>query len=253
MTLRAVPPVRKLETPNRRLDSWKEIAVFFNRDERTVRRWEKERSLPVHRLPGSSRARVFTFTDQLLKWMHSPSFSPEAAPPAVMPMPLRQVSAEPTPFKAQADARRRWIVVAAIAGVAMVALILTLVYRRYGFARIIPARATAHNNAAANPKADTSGARPVNPEAQELYLKGRYYWDKRTPDDLNKAVDFFTQAIVRDPSFSLAYVGLADCITCFVNLRRCRRKKPSRARWRQLGRRSNSTGPPPRRTIPWPL
>lgn len=49
------------------------------------------------------------------------------------------------------------------------------------------------------------------PAAEELYLQGRYYWDKRTPDDLNKAVDFFTQAIVRDPSYAKAYVGLADC------------------------------------------
>ncbi len=50
-----------------------------------------------------------------------------------------------------------------------------------------------------------------NAEAQELYLRGRYYWDKRTPQDLNKAVDFFTQAIVRDSNYAQAYVGLADC------------------------------------------
>jgi Tfp pilus assembly protein PilF len=47
--------------------------------------------------------------------------------------------------------------------------------------------------------------------AQDLYLKGRYYFEKRTPDDLNKAVDLFTQAIVHDPSYAPAYVGLADC------------------------------------------
>jgi tetratricopeptide (TPR) repeat protein len=51
----------------------------------------------------------------------------------------------------------------------------------------------------------------ANPEAQELYLQGRYYWNKRTPQDLNKAVDYFTQAIVHDPNYSQAYVGLADC------------------------------------------
>ncbi len=47
-------------------------------------------------------------------------------------------------------------------------------------------------------------------EAEELYLKGRYYWNKRTPDGLNKAVDYFTQAIVSDPNYAKAYVGLAD-------------------------------------------
>jgi len=53
--------------------------------------------------------------------------------------------------------------------------------------------------------------RPANREAEEFYLKGRYYWEKRTPDSLNKAVDSFTQAIVHDPGYAPAYVGLADC------------------------------------------
>jgi Tfp pilus assembly protein PilF len=52
---------------------------------------------------------------------------------------------------------------------------------------------------------------PANREAEEFYLKGRYYWEKRTPDSLNKAVDSFTQAIVHDPNYAPAYVGLADC------------------------------------------
>ncbi len=50
-----------------------------------------------------------------------------------------------------------------------------------------------------------------NAEAEQFYLKGRYYWEKRTPDGLSKALDYFTQAIVRDPTYSPAYVGLADC------------------------------------------
>jgi DNA-binding winged helix-turn-helix (wHTH) protein/tetratricopeptide (TPR) repeat protein len=53
--------------------------------------------------------------------------------------------------------------------------------------------------------------RPANAEAQEFYLKGRYYWEKRTPESLNRAVDAFTQAIVHDPAYAPAYVGLADC------------------------------------------
>jgi DNA-binding winged helix-turn-helix (wHTH) protein/tetratricopeptide (TPR) repeat protein len=51
---------------------------------------------------------------------------------------------------------------------------------------------------------------PANPKAKNLYLQGRYYWNKRTPEDLNKAVDYFTQAIVHDPGYADAYVGLAD-------------------------------------------
>jgi DNA-binding winged helix-turn-helix (wHTH) protein/Tfp pilus assembly protein PilF len=52
---------------------------------------------------------------------------------------------------------------------------------------------------------------PANQQAKDLYLQGRYYWSRRTPDDLNKAVDYFTQAIVHDPGYADAYVGLADC------------------------------------------
>src|SRR5439155_20893516 len=46
-----------------------------------------------------------------------------------------------------------------------------------------------------------------NPEAYQLYLKGRYYWEKRTPETLQKAKDYFNQAIERDPNYALAYVG----------------------------------------------
>ena len=50
-----------------------------------------------------------------------------------------------------------------------------------------------------------------NPEAFRLYLKGRYYWNKRTDEGFEKAVDFFNQALEKDPTFALAYVGLANC------------------------------------------
>jgi eukaryotic-like serine/threonine-protein kinase len=47
-------------------------------------------------------------------------------------------------------------------------------------------------------------------EAYELYLKGRFYWNKRSPEALHKSVEYYQQAIKRDPSFALAYSGLAD-------------------------------------------
>ena len=48
-------------------------------------------------------------------------------------------------------------------------------------------------------------------EAYQLYLKGRFQWHKRTNEALKKSIDYFNQAIERDPSFALAYAGLADC------------------------------------------
>jgi tetratricopeptide (TPR) repeat protein len=50
----------------------------------------------------------------------------------------------------------------------------------------------------------------VNPEAYEDYLKGRYFWNKRTADDLKKATYYFNQAIESDPNYPLPYTGLAD-------------------------------------------
>ena len=56
-----------------------------------------------------------------------------------------------------------------------------------------------------------SAARTVDPEAYEAYLKGRYYWNKRTADSMPKAALYFEQAITKDPGFGAAYSGLADC------------------------------------------
>jgi TolB-like protein/DNA-binding winged helix-turn-helix (wHTH) protein/Tfp pilus assembly protein PilF len=56
-----------------------------------------------------------------------------------------------------------------------------------------------------------SSARTVDPEAYEAYLKGRYYWNKRTADSMPKAALYFEQAISKDPGYGAAYSGLADC------------------------------------------
>src|SRR5437588_3685054 len=54
-------------------------------------------------------------------------------------------------------------------------------------------------------------SRPTeNPEAHQLYLKGRYFWNKRGTANLKKAIEYFQQAIEKDPGYALAYAGLAD-------------------------------------------
>jgi tetratricopeptide (TPR) repeat protein len=49
-----------------------------------------------------------------------------------------------------------------------------------------------------------------NPEAYQLYVKGRYFWNKRTSDDVNTAISYFHQAVDKDPGYAMAYMGLAD-------------------------------------------
>ena len=50
----------------------------------------------------------------------------------------------------------------------------------------------------------------TNPEAYELYLKGRFFWNKRTAADLRKAIDYFNQAIEKDPNYAQAYAAVAQ-------------------------------------------
>ncbi len=59
-------------------------------------------------------------------------------------------------------------------------------------------------------EARLASARPVNPEAYEAYLKGRYHWRLRTPEALEKSIKFFKDAIAKDSAYALGYAGLAD-------------------------------------------
>jgi DNA-binding winged helix-turn-helix (wHTH) protein/Tfp pilus assembly protein PilF len=85
----------------------------------------------------------------------------------------------------------------------VLALLLALWSFRPGFR---DAKASAKSNSA--PSRDLH--QPVNREAEDFYLKGRFYWNKRTPESLNQALEAFNQAIAHDPNYSDAYVGLAD-------------------------------------------
>jgi hypothetical protein len=201
--------------PKKRLDSWKEIAAFFGRDERTVKRWEKERGLPVYRVPGSARGGVFAYAEELAEWLKAPNHVLDFAPVAVENPPadedLKQAAAADLPeTKVPADVASPPPVVARVpvpSRLAAARPFLWLVplalivgsFLVFSFSH----REPRFKNALAAPH--VPGA-----EAQDLYLKGRYYFEKRTPADLNQAVDFFTQAIVHDPGYAAPYVGLAD-------------------------------------------
>lgn len=253
----------------KRLDSWKEIAAFFGRDERTVNRWEKELGLPVHRLPGT-KGRVYAYADELSAWLaaskntdgasagRESTILPEAdqsslgqaslgeserIPPAASGLTVieggrtlfdarfpreredtprdgaeresldsasRNVPAASASLSRSAISRST-IRLAAAAILVMGALALAFLVPMAGRnpkTATLPASAPRPNS----PSSVVLASTPAHdPQAEQLYLKGRYYWDKRTPEDLNKALDFFMQAVVHDPNYSQAYVGLADC------------------------------------------
>ena len=95
-----------------RLDSWKEIARYLGRDVRTVMRWESERQLPVHRMPGAKRSVVFAHVDELDAWL---ARSAEPGTPEPTPVEAAPEAVDPAPAKPPAPRKRlRWIAGAAI-------------------------------------------------------------------------------------------------------------------------------------------
>jgi tetratricopeptide (TPR) repeat protein len=234
---------------NRRLDTWKEIGAFFGRDERTVKRWETTRGLPVHRVPGAGRANVYAYTDELAEWLSGAKIGAENDAEANsdamngVAADLEGETRAETRVQTRVDANggagfvdrrvgerrsagqllprsRQWPAgryVAAVAALLVAALLAVTVVRRASSERAVRASATTSMGAtSATGSAGGTGAALVrhhtpDPEAEQLYLKGIYYWQKRTPETLNQAVDYFTQAVVRDPQYAEAYVGLADC------------------------------------------
>jgi TolB-like protein/Tfp pilus assembly protein PilF len=357
------------QTTNQRLDSWKEIAAFLGRDERTVRRWEKERGLPVYRVPGG-KGRIYSYTDELTTWLAgpqnsgaiSPSTDTDAQPGADSTGARLTVvdgrnldgrnldgrnpdsrsaiaiehpsSSDPSSAEASLQphaSHPRWrtavLVMAPIFAVAI--LTLATLYRSPGLdsiavlpfanaggdantdylsdgiteslidnlahvpelrvrsrnsvfrykgkdvdvqkmgndlgvsalvsGRVVPRGDTIEVSAeltdvrdntviwgqhysiknseiislqqriagdiadklrsklSVAEKQQVTRQGTQNPEAYDMYLKGRYAWNKRTRPDLEAAISYFNQAIATDPSYALAYSGLADAYTSMPN------------------------------------
>ncbi len=69
----------------------------------------------------------------------------------------------------------------------------------------------------AQDRAELSKNNSVNPEAFEAYVRGRYFWNKRSQPDLNRGLSYFKQAIEKDPAYAPAYAGEADCYIMLAN------------------------------------
>jgi TolB-like protein len=75
-----------------RLDSWKDIADYLCRDVRTVQRWERERDLPVHRLPGGRKPRIYAMKSELDLWLKGGPEDPVPSTPSVAVLPFVNLS-----------------------------------------------------------------------------------------------------------------------------------------------------------------
>jgi len=259
-------PVRTIDAV--RLDSWKEIASYLHRDARTVRRWERERSLPVHRVPGGERSGVFAYITELDHWLRAadapfPSLpragslailrsapsGQDESPSLLLPGSLGSaeqpgasgvaaenseppvaIAAGPVPpdslhalnvFNAASFASSHSLpdwhpLPEGSRSSAVPSAAFRAGYRRavYGMTLLLTLAVAAGGTFAyvhyqRFHRLREASTRP-SPEALELYLRGRYFWNLRTEDGLNRALDLFTQSIVNDPHYAAAYAGLAD-------------------------------------------
>lgn len=300
----------------RRLDSWKEIAAYLKRDERTVRRWEESEGLPVHRHLHHKRGTVYAYAGELDRWWTNPHPRLEteqllgegqpghrlwlaaatafavvtmafgfylfrghiwsrAKPPAgrimLAVLPFQNLSGdaqeeylsdglteEMITQLGQFEPQRLGIIARTsamhykhtdkpadqIGRELRVDYVLEGSVRRSGdhvrvTAQLIQVQDQTHIWAETYDRdlreflalqRDVAGAiaekieikltpsqhlrfssvRSVNPEAYELYLKGRYFWNKRDAEGLKKALDYFQGAAEKDPSYAPAQAGLAD-------------------------------------------
>lgn len=159
-----------------RLNSWKEIAAYFGKDERTVKRWEVARGLPVRRVPGGTRTSVFAYAGELDAWLSAPR-QPIAntIDPATPPAPA---------------ARSSWrFLAAAVVAAAIGAAALGYVSGRF------PAPASAVS---------------IPAEAQALYDQAVIAWSDRTAEGFQNAIEKFEAVIAIAPDFAPAHAGLAN-------------------------------------------
>jgi hypothetical protein len=201
------------------LSTWKQIAGHFGCNVRTVRRYEQERGLPVHRAPGKKGSTVFAYASELDAWLVSREEEQTLDPAKLAGGPfgrpggvrhnnssstaitLPAISPAEHPAKQVFFLRRRPWSFAAAGLLISSALLVWMVQNRRTVAATTPSKLVALK------------ARPhvPAPGAEEFYLRGRFFWNLRTADSLSKAIDAYIQAIVRDPLYAEGYAGLAEC------------------------------------------
>jgi TolB-like protein/Flp pilus assembly protein TadD len=266
----------------KRLNSWKEIASFLQKDVRTVQRWEKNERLPVHRKPHDKLSSVYAYESELEAWWNQGSHPAAVAVSqtvksasnriALAVLPLRNLSGDPEQdyFSdglteeligqlARVDPDHLGIIACASAmkykrsskGISQIARELGVTYLLEGSVRrdgdrvrisaafirasdqtslwtdvynhdlrdVLKLQAEVGESVAreialkvsSGERARLARSGPVDPSAFSAYLRGRYLWNRRTPDALQKAIQCFQESITHDPAYAPAHAGIADC------------------------------------------
>ncbi len=205
-----------------RLVGWKEIAAHLGKTDRTVKRWGKSRGLPIHRVPGAAKTSVYAYPAELDQWLESASvFEPDSQPdieekPEIADRQVASVEAALSRADSSAEtyhgpwsAKRKWATVLAAVVVFAVALDATARLTVGVSAAGVAQRLLAHRSASVENSTPTVSDSEKT-LANDFYLRGRYEWDKRTPESLERALDLFTQAVVHDPGSAKNFAGMAE-------------------------------------------
>ncbi len=225
------------------LNGWKEIGGYVCRDIRTVERWEKQRGLPVRRVPGAGRATVYALIPELDEWLarnhagdseetsaklpldsrQEPADASSLAPEALLVGSAVESSPGPDVFtraqpvavspSAKPSAGRRAtgrfklrasVAFAAAAASAGLCAILWPI--------MVQARRGADMAKLSEDKVHGTGVPYGSHVAgvDDLYLRGVYFYEQRTPDSLERSEENFQKAIAKDAGYAPAYAGLAN-------------------------------------------
>ncbi|GGB58578.1 tetratricopeptide repeat protein [Blastomonas aquatica] len=179
-------------------------------------RWARERALPVHRLPGGKQGSVFAYELELAAWsgraeqrdlagekqlaiaeLPAPGAQGPEQTAIPIPSPAADDHGQPARAVPPPAAQRRWlwpILVAAAVGSAI--------------ALAVPIIGGAFTSAETRP--DRIAELPHDPAVADDYVTARDLWARRTPADLEHAIDLYEKVIAADPEFAPAYAGLAE-------------------------------------------
>lgn len=174
-----MPPEERPVAAGRRLDGWKAIAAHLGRDRTTVMRWHERHEMPVHRLPGATRAPVHAWTHELDRWLAGGGDRTEAIP-AAAPAPVRQ--------------GQRRLIIAAFAGL----LVLT------GLGTAMALRQPEGRAPAAQPVAS------LPPADMERFLAARALWADRSAASLARARGELAALTAANPDFAPGWAALAE-------------------------------------------
>jgi tetratricopeptide (TPR) repeat protein len=225
------------------LNGWKDIATYVGRDIRTVERWEKQRGLPIRRVPGEGRATVYAVVSELDRWFANADaeervkLSDETVPVSVtdnQTNTLPNADVHLGPIALASEEEQTSVILSeeyekkskAIWGGSLAAALILAVAGSAGWSVIHHQRSHVAGKSATPVDRAVLGSVPYSFDASlrtpgvpypskvggvdEVYLRGVYFYEQRRPETLKRAVECFSEAIAKDPNYAPAYAGLSN-------------------------------------------